>query len=168
MINNLSVLRWICGLGDNRRAIERSCCYEPLYSIKYEVQNHPKPLEISLQPSCTWGVKVGLGLYFVWNGPNFVSYFAPKKPKFRYYSSYIKRISQNFVKFCRFWYQKQVFKVEYVELRICVHVELGKWQNGLHIKRLHELRRWMGGWGVEPERPVAPDQPPRKKISTSP
>ena len=42
-------------------------------------------------------------------------------------------------------------------LRICVYVELGEWQNGLHIKRLYELRRWMGGWGVEPERPVARD-----------
>jgi len=51
-------------------------------------------------------------------------------------------------------------------------VELSKWQNALHLRKLYELRRWMGGWGVELERPVARDRPsvrkfrpPRKKIS---
>ena len=28
-------------------------------------------------------LRFGLGLYFVWSTPNFISYFAPKRPKFR-------------------------------------------------------------------------------------
>jgi len=37
-----------------------------------------------LLPGVRWLIWVGLGLYFVWKGPNFVSLFALKRPKFRY------------------------------------------------------------------------------------